>query len=67
MKPLREACDHSRYEAHNFITPPGPSPYVIVNWGDGSEHCRGGRDVTDDDLRLLLDDLAKQEAARRQV
>ncbi len=62
-RPLREACDHGRYERHQDggTWDRAAGGHWIQYW------CDGGRDVTDDELRLLLDDLAKQEAARRQV
>ena len=49
---LREPCEHGRYERH------------VVNI---NVSCPGGREVTDDDLRLLLDDLAKRDAEERQI
>ena len=47
---LRDACIHGRYEAHNYINPPSDVPFIIVDWGDGSERCSGGRDITIDSV-----------------
>ena len=64
---------------HNEPCKHAPDDYKKV-WGDrfhiGHDYqwvpghsgwCSGGREVTDDDLRLLLDDLAKRDAEERQT
>lgn len=52
LLPLRAACIHGRYEKH----PMGSGRDLLT----ARYVCPGGRIVTDNDLRAMLDDLAKE-------
>ncbi len=58
--------DHSQPCEHEDIDPNGRirghwDQTVLSAWGFGNPRwCPGGREITDDGLRTMLDDLAKE-------
>ena len=58
-----EVCVHG-YHLNHWV---GLAQWASVDGEPDREWCPGGREVTDADLRLLLDDLRKQDADERQI
>ena len=65
LRDHRFLCDH----APSLMDYETADLYMLLGHeiDTSGELCPGGREVTDDDLRLLLDDLRKQDAEAQQL